>query len=174
VSDQRVIVGKITGAHGIRGWVKVHSFTDPMDAVLDYAGWQVQRGDKTLELDVLNSRMQGKGLAVQLKGCDDRNMAETFAGLEISVARTELAQLDTGEYYWSDLIGLTVVNQDGIELGQISSFMETGANDVLVVKAPDNDAWQQKERLLPYLPEQVVLSVDLTTKRMRVDWDPAF
>lgn len=174
MSEERVIVGKITAAHGIRGWVKVHSFTDPADAILDYQGWQVQRGASALELEVTDSRQQSKNLIVQLKDCRDRNLAETFVGLDISVARSELAQLDAGEYYWSDLVGLKVINQDGILLGVIGSFMETGANDVLVVDAPADDAWQQKQRLLPYLPDQVVLSVDLANREMRVDWDPAF
>lgn len=173
-SAERVVVGKITAAHGIKGWVKVHSFTEPSDAILDYQGWQVQRGQQLTELEVLASQPQGKGLIVKLKHCDDRNLAESFAGLDISVARSELPQLDAGEYYWSDLIGLSLTNQDGVNLGVLTAFMETGANDVMIVKAPDDDAWQQKERLLPYLPEQVIVSVDLVNRQMKVDWDPAF
>jgi 16S rRNA processing protein RimM len=113
-------------------------------------------------------RLQGKGLVVKLRGCDDRAEAAKLLGADIAVWRNQLADdLAPGQYYWADLEGLRVVTQSGVELGRLDHLFATGANDVMVVRG-------ERERLVPYLPEQVVKEVDLRTGVMRVEWDPEF
>ena len=118
------------------------------------------------EIAVLNGREQGKTIVAQLEGCDDRNLAETYHGIEVAIAQSQLPKLGKGEFYWRDLIGLSVVNQAGEQLGQIKKLMETGANDVLVVKQP-----QGGELLIPYVPDYSVINVDLAAGEMLVDWE---
>jgi 16S rRNA processing protein RimM len=118
-------------------------------------------------------RRQGQGIVVRLKGINDRNLASTYSGAEIRVRTAELPELPEGEYYWHQLEGLSVVTQNDECLGKVHHLMETGANDVLVVRATA-DSIDQRERLIPYLPDQVLKEVDLNAARIVVDWDPEF
>ncbi len=111
--------------------------------------------------------VQGKGLVAKLKGCDDRESARDLIGALIQVRRGDLAELEPGEFYWADLLGLKVETLSGTELGAVDNLLETGANDVLVVRG-------DRERLIPFLQGQVVHDVDLDKQRIRVDWDPDF
>jgi len=169
-SDNRVELGRINGAYGVHGWVKVFSQTRPMEDILNYRVWQLESrpgsGDSTT-VQLLAGRRQGKGIVAQISGCSDRDQAAAMRGIRISVAADELATLDEGEYYWRDLIGLTVNNQQGIELGRVSDLLETGNNDVLVVKG-------ERERLIPYLPGSSVVRVDIAAGSILVDWDADF
>ena len=167
--EQRfVTLGRITGAHGIKGWVKVLSETSPRANIVQYSPWYLVRGGRHEEWKVQDGRMQGKSVVAKLTGCNDRDMAEGLAGLEIRIRRDQLPPAtEPGEFYWADLVGLAVRTLDGVELGRIDQLFETGANDVIVV---DGD----RERLIPYLWEQVVREVDLQQGVMRVDWDPDF
>ena len=107
-------------------------------------------------------------MVIKLEGCNDRNQAEALVGAKIAVYRNQLPQLEgPGHFYWADLKGLQVVNTAGVELGVVDYLLETGANDVLVVKG-------DQERLIPYLWKQVVQDVDLSAKRILVDWDADF
>lgn len=168
--DEMVVVGNIGSAYGIKGWVKVHSYTDPIDNILHFSviflrdpkpvsSWSARK--------IRHGRVHGKGIVIQLEGVDDRNQAELLRGMEIGVPREQLPEPEEGEYYWVDLIGLKVLTIDGIDLGVIDSFMETGANDVLVVKG-------ERERLIPYVMGHVVKDIDLEQGVMQVDWDPEF
>lgn len=165
-----VELGHINGAFGVHGWVKVYSQTRPMEDILKYRQWQLEMrpgsGIRTT-VKVLEGRRQGKGIVARISGCSDRDQAAAMRGISISVAATELEALEDGEYYWRDLIGLTVRNLQDVELGRVSSLLETGNNDVLVVKG-------DRERLIPYLPGNSVLEIDLATGRMQVDWDADF
>ncbi|MCW9083077.1 MAG: ribosome maturation factor RimM, partial [Colwellia sp.] len=105
---------------------------------------------------------------------DDRDEAQALVGSEILTSENSLPDLPQGEYYWRDLIGMNVVTTQGYDLGVVSDMMETGANDVLVVKANLNDGFSKKERLIPYLFEEVVESVSIENKQICVDWDPGF
>lgn len=173
-NDGRLVIGRITGCYGIKGWVKVHAYTEPMENFLDYTGWTVRRRgvDEAVEFDA--GRRQGKGLVAHIRGVDDRNQAETYRGLEVSVAADELPTLEEGEYYWHQLEGLQVWCPSGEELvllGEVDYLIDTGANDVLVVR-PSEGSIDQRERLIPWLPERTVSRVDLEAGRIEVDWYP--
>lgn len=169
----RFVLGKIVSVHGVRGAVKVYSHTDPLDNVLDYAEWSLNRGSEQRTVSVLGGRVQGRVLVVNLKGIDDRNKAEELVDFEISIASDALPELEDGDFYWHQLEGLQVVNQEGQLLGKVDHLLETGSNDVMVVK-PCAGSVDQRERLLPYLPGQFVIKVDLETQVMQVDWDAEF
>jgi len=172
-SNEHLIVGKITAVYGIKGWVKIFSHTDPMENIFNYKPWLVNVGGVLKPLEVETSKRHGKGLVAKLVGVDDRDIARKYCGLDISVAASQLPVLDAGEYYWSQLQDLLVYTESDQLLGKVSHLLETGSNDVLVVKGTA-DSIDQKERLLPYLPDQVIKNIDLETGTMRVDWDPEF
>ncbi|QIB66857.1 ribosome maturation factor RimM [Kineobactrum salinum] len=171
-ADERIVIGRITGCHGIKGWVKVHSYTEPQENFLAYSGWMVQRrgGLQAVEFDA--GRRQGKGLVAHIKGVDDRNQAELFQGLEVSVEGGQLPALEEGDYYWRQLQGMQVwcgPEDEQVLLGTVDYLIETGANDVLVVKACEG-SYDQRERLVPWLPGSTVTRVDKQAGRIEVDW----
>lgn len=171
-ADELIVLGKIFSVHGVRGEVKVYSFTDPLDNVLDYPRWTLTRDGEVKQVEVASGRVQGKFLVVKLKGLDDRDVARTYAGFEIRVPESELPELEEDEFYWHQLEGLSVINQDGQLLGKVDHLLETGANDVMVVR-PCTGSLDDRERLLPYT-EQCVQAIDLDAGEMRVDWDADF
>jgi len=161
---QPVILGRVVGLFGVRGWVKVHSYTEPREALLEYRGWLLGRDGDWQPVEVAEGRQHGKGIVVRLQGIEDRDAAAELLGSEIGVDRDALPEAEDGRYYWADLEGLTVVHRDGTELGKVAYLMATGANDVLVVDGPD-------ERLIPFVPGTVILDVDLAAGVIRVDWE---
>ncbi len=167
VQQQRIGVGKITGVFGVKGWVKVFSDTSPRENILAYSPWHLEKGNENKLVKVINGRLQGKAIVAQLEGVDDRDQAELLAGWHISIARQQLPSIGTNEYYWSDLIGLKVSTVDDQDLGIVDYLLETGANDVLVIKG-------DRERLIPFLQDQTVLKIDLEAGEIQVDWDPDF
>lgn len=169
---ERLIVGRIGAAYGIKGWVKIHSFTEPMDNLLNYGQWWIKRKGEWQPLAIDAGHRHGKGLVAHIEGVDDRNAADVFKGGEIGVSSELLSTLEDGDYYWHQLLGLQVWSSDEF-LGQVDHLIETGANDVLVVRACEGSR-DKRERLVPWLPESVVTSVDLNAKRIEVDWDPEF
>jgi 16S rRNA processing protein RimM len=172
--EEQITLGKVGAVYGIKGWLKIHSFTDDPDAILDYFPWSLKLGNKTQSVEVTDWRKHNNGLIVKLANFDDRDQAQTLVGSDILVQPDALPELPEGEFYWRDLITMSVVNSQGYDLGVVSDILETGANDVLIVKANSKDAFGKKERLIPYLVDQVVKSVDLETKKINVDWDPGF
>jgi 16S rRNA processing protein RimM len=166
--DDYLIVGRINGLFGVRGWVKVYSHTEPRDNILSYRNWYLRDGNAWRQVELAEGRLHGKGVVARLSGCDDRDVAAALIGSEIAIRRQQLQQAASGEYYWADLIGLEVQTKDGVELGRVDHLMETGANDVLVVRQG------KRERLIPYIRDQVVCEIDLAGKRLVVDWDPDF
>lgn len=166
-TPELVVVGKISGVYGVHGWVKVFSYTEPLENILGYAPWYLQTKGEWNQVAVLEGKRHGKGLIVQLDASPDRDIARSLVKSDITVERSQLKETQDDEYYWLDLIGLEVVTTSGQALGKIESLMETGANDVLVVKG-------ERERLIPYVPDEVVIEVDLKQRIMRVDWDPDF
>jgi len=172
--ENQITLGKVGAVYGIKGWLRIHSFTDETDAILDYFPWSLKLGNNTQTVDITDWRKHNKGLIVKIAGIDDRDDAQALVGSEILTNESALAELPQGDYYWRDLIGMAVVTTKGYDLGVVSDMLETGANDVLVVKANLNDGFSKKERLIPYLLEQVVESVSIGNKQICVDWDPGF
>lgn len=166
-AENLVVVGKITMPYGIKGWVKIYSYTDPIDNILHYQPWQLCRQNQCESAKVVEGRVHGKFIVAQLAHVTDRNAAERMRGLEIAVPRDQLPEAGEGEYYWIDLQGLEVISVSGQSLGKVDSVMETGANDVLVVKG-------DRERLIPYVKNSVVREVNLDQGTILVDWDVDF
>ncbi|MDM1695308.1 ribosome maturation factor RimM [Thiopseudomonas alkaliphila] len=171
-SNNLVVLGKIGAVHGVRGEVKIHSFTDPMENLLDYPVWTLRSAGVLKQVKLESARFQGKGLVARIQGLDDREEARTLTGYEICVAVDELPELAEGEFYWHQLEGLKVINQAQQLLGKVDHLLATGANDVLVVK-PCVDSLDDRERLLPYT-EHCVLAVDLAAEVIQVEWDADF
>ena len=161
--SKRLAVGKITGAHGIRGWVKVFSYTDPVENILNYSPWQIFSQGQWREVKVLDGRVQGKGVVAQIEGITDRNAAELMREVPIEVARDALPEADDGEFYWDELAGLAVLNREGVSLGIVSHLFETDAHPILVTVDGDT------ERMIPFV-ETFIDEVDLENRRVMVDW----
>ncbi|WP_236176991.1 ribosome maturation factor RimM [Pseudomonas qingdaonensis] len=171
-ADDLIVVGKIFSVHGVRGEVKVFSFTDPIENLLDYRNWTLRREDVVKQVELVSGRSTQKDLVAKLKGLDDRDEARLLSGYEICISRSLLPDLTEDEYYWYQLVGLKVINQDEQLFGTVDHLLETGANDVMVVK-PCVGSLDDRERLLPYTG-QCVLKVDLAAGEMRVEWDADF
>ncbi len=168
-----VVVGKLLGPYGIKGWIKVYSHTHPMENIGSYNPLWVNRAGDWQPIKLLQVKLHGKGVIAQIEGCNDREQVPQFSGLELAIKREQLPELANDEFYWSQLIGLKVVNKANECLGAIDHLLETGANDVLVV-VPCDGSVDQTERLIPYVWEQVVLGVDLQQKQVTVDWASDF
>ncbi len=165
--DDLLILGRISGIYGVRGWVRVFSYTDPRDAILGHAPWEIHIGGQWRTVPLEGGRPHGKGLVAKLAGWDDRDEVRALIGATIAIPRDRLPPLPEGEYYWADLIGLEVIDQDGKRLGRVATLMETGAHDVLVVRDEAGE-----ETLIPYVQGPVVKRIDLAAGRMDVEWWP--
>ena len=159
-----VIMGRIASAHGIRGWIRIQPFTEYVDSLLEYQTWWIggEQGPWR-EIKVGACEVHSKTLAALLPDCPDRNAAEKLKGLLIAVPRANLPKPVEGEYYWTDLIGLAVVNEAGVRLGVVTKLLETGANDVLCVQGDDG------EILIPFVAT-AIKQVDITNNTILVDW----
>jgi 16S rRNA processing protein RimM len=165
--QQHIGVGKISGVFGVKGWVKVFSFTDPRENILTYSPWLLKKGDETKIVNVVDGQLQGKTIVAQLAGVNDRDQAADLMGWDIFISQDQLPKAAKGEYYWSELIGLNVETIDGVQLGVVDSLLETGANDVVIVQG-------ERERCIPFLKGQTIINVDLDAGQIIVDWDPEF
>ncbi|MCP4010069.1 MAG: 16S rRNA processing protein RimM [Proteobacteria bacterium] len=166
MADKSVILGKITGVQGVRGWLRVFSHTRPLENIFQFKHWKL-RDDSggVISRTVVEHKHQGKKILVKLQGVDERTAAEGLVGLEIFINEDQLPAL-TDEYYWRELIGLTVKDIHGVELGEIIDLMETGSNDVLLLKDSNG-----KSLAIPWLPE-VVIKVDIEQSFLIADWEP--
>ncbi|WP_299873695.1 ribosome maturation factor RimM [uncultured Cocleimonas sp.] len=172
-SNDYIILGEISGVHGIKGWVKVFSHTSPREQITEYKEWFIKRrGDDWKPIKVVDGKKQGKNIIALLENTHYRDQAEAFVGSEIAIHKDQLKELAEGQYYWRDLIGLSVETKEGEKLGIIDWLFDTGSNDVLIVK--DTDGTEIKERMLPYIMGDVIQSIDLEKSLMIVDWDPEF
>lgn len=175
MSNEKILtLGKVGAVYGIKGWLKIHSFTDIPEAIFDYSPWSLNLGGKKQSATITDWRKHNNGLIAKVAGIEDRDQAQSMVGYEIEVSSEVLPELPDGDFYWKDLMGMNVVTSNGYDLGVVSDMMETGANDVLVVKANLNDGFGKKERLIPYLMDQVIISVSRENKQISVDWDPGF
>ncbi len=162
---RRIPVGRISGVFGIRGWVRVFSYTEPRGNVLQYSPWLVTLPDGPRPFAVRDGHAHGAGVVAALAGVDTREAAAALIGCELEVERAALGEPAAGQYYWADLEGLAVVTRAGVPLGTIRRLIATGANDVLEVVG-------ERRHLLPFVPGRVVLEVDLPGRAVVVDWDP--
>jgi 16S rRNA processing protein RimM len=169
-----VVVGRLTTPYGLKGWIKVHSFTEPRENLLGYRNCQINRQGVWQALEVEAGKEHGNGLIMKLKGIETPEQARLYSGSDLAVPVSELPPLQDDEIYWRQLEGLRVISEPGeVLLGTIDHLFETGANDVVVVK-PCAGSIDDRERLIPYLLERVVKSIDLPAGVMKVDWDPEF
>ena len=163
-------MGHIVGPYGLSGWIKVFPYTEQIDGLADYPAWWLGSGDgEWHNFRVDASGVHGNRLTALLEHCADRNAAAELKGLQIAIPRSQLPALsNSGKdgYYWSDLIGLEIINQQGEALGKVTGLLETGANDVLQVQSLNEPGM---ERLIPFI-SQVIVKVDLQACRITVDW----
>ena len=172
---QIMVVGRITTVFGVRGWVKVHSYTEQVEVLCSYKPWLIATASGIQQLEIDDWRRHGESLVVHIKDIDDRDLAQTWCGNDILVDKGNFPDLNTDDYYWHQLEGLAVIahhEDQQVRLGVVKSILETGANDVLVVKG-DSESIDREERLIPYVDEFVV-KVDLAEQKIDVSWDPAF
>ena len=174
-ADEKLIIGKVSGVYGVHGWIKVFSETDPREGIAGYNPWYLAKDNQGAggwrEYELETCRPHARTIIAKLAGVDDRDAAMQLIGALISIRPEQLRGLGKDEYYWRDLIGLRVVNSEGVELGTVRRLLETGANDVLVVSSGEPGA---REHLLPWTPGRAILEVDLDHGVMRVDWDANF
>ncbi len=159
-----VVLGRISGLYGVKGWVRVFSYTEPREAILDYRECLIGRDGNWESGQIAEGRKHGKTVVVRMAAIGDRDSAALLIGSDIAVERGALPAPKPGEYYWADLEGLKVVHRDGRELGAVAYMMATGAHDVMVVQG-DN------EILIPFVPEEIILDVDLAKGLIQVDWE---
>ena len=163
-ADSPILLGRVSGLFGVRGWIKIHSHTSPRENILHYKTWTLEQHGKSTQHTPREGKKQGKGVIAWLEGFEDRSAAETLVGAEIYIQHDQLQPLELDEYYWSDLIGCELFNRQQESLGTVTELMETGANDVLVVRH------QGKDHLIPFV-DPWVIDVDLENQRIEVDWD---
>jgi 16S rRNA processing protein RimM len=144
--------------------VKVFSYTQPREAILEHRRWYLRQGAEWVPAGVSEGKRHGKTVIARLAGVDDRDQAAVRVGCDIAVARKDLPEIEEGTYYFTDLEGMRVVHRDGTELGTVAYMMETGANDVMVTEG-------ERERLIPFIKETVILDVDLEKNVISVDWE---
>ena len=166
-----VLVGSIGKPYGVKGWVKVNSYTEPSSNILHYRPWYLLAPGKEHPLssptEITGDRLCGQHLVVQLENCTTPESACFFTNHMIYVERQKFSLLAEKEYYWADLEGLKVYTCEKVYLGIIQAIFATGANDVLVVT-------DHKRYLIPFLLEKTIKSIDLEHQTMLVDWDPDF
>jgi len=159
-----VILGRIGAPFGVHGWLKVQSYTDPLEGIAGYPQWELHRGSSLGRRAVLEWKRAGSGVAVRLEGVDSREAAQALTGAEVRVERAELPPTAPGEYYWHDLVGLDAYSPAGAPLGRVAGVLDMPAHPVLVLEG-------DRERLVPLVRERLA-GVDLDAKRLTLDWHP--
>lgn len=157
-----VVLGKIGGAFGVLGWVRITSFTDPVENILEYDEWLIGGEGRWRPVEVEDGRVTGRGVLVKLAGLDTPEGARLQVGVEIGVKRSHMPQPAPGEYYWSDLEGLEAVTKEGDALGRIDHFRSTPSGTVAIVRG-------QREHWIPFVKDRIV-KVDLDARRIVFDW----
>ena len=169
--DDLVVVGKITTVYGVKGWVKVHSYTEPMENLLAYPRCYLQRDKRWEPLVFAAVKRHGSGLIAQIESVNDRDQARAYCQCAIAIPAAALPETEDDEFYWHQLQGLQVFtdrpDNGQLLLGKVHHMMETGANDVMVVQG-------ERERLIPYVMDEVVKKIDLDNRQITVAWDSEF
>lgn len=162
-----VVLGRFGRPQGLKGLVRVISFTDPESSILKYTPWHMQQNSMWVPVELTNSLTQNKSILVQVAGYVQREEVAQLTHIEIGVLRSRLPKLPSGEYYWHDLANMCVRNLSGVVLGHVEDVLPTGANDVLVVCG-------EKRHLIPYIPDMYIVSIDSEQRQIVVDWDEHF
>ena len=166
-TDSEIPLGYIAGVHGVRGWVRVHSYTEPREQVVAYRRWILRRNGERSDAEVTTGQAHGKSVIAKLAGVDDRDAAADLIGAEILMPRSGLPECGPREYYWADLAGMQVLDQAGNLLGEVDHLIETGAHDVLVLTG-------SPQRLIPFVLDSIVTDVDLEHRTITVTWDAGY
>lgn len=161
--ERLLTMGRLGAPYGVRGWLRVYSYTSPAENILRYQPWWVRLGGEWTALRPREGRPHGKGLVAQIEGYEDRDALRPLVGAEVAVERSQLEDPGEGSYYWADLIGLQVVNREGQELGRVDHLIDAGVHDVLVIRG-------ERERMVPFVRGRFVDEVDLAAGRIVVDW----
>lgn len=159
--SETLVIGRVGGPYGIKGWVRLISYADPREAIFEYGTFSSPRGEMVLE----QGRPHGKGLVAKFEGVEDRTTAESIRNVDLVIAKSDLPDLENGDYYWHDLVGLQVIGAEGVALGTVRELLATGAHDVLVVAGEDG-----QKHLIPFVMDEIVQEVDLSSATMRVAW----
>lgn len=162
-----IVIARFGRPHGIKGFVTVHSFTEPRDNVLKYANWHAFINNKWQPIKLLRAEVQNKAIIAQIEGYPERELVTRLTNIEIAVQQAQLEELKPGEYYWHQLVGMNVINREGELFGKVIEIIPTGANDVLVVEG-------NKRHLIPYLLGKFILNIDINQQLITVDWDMDF
>ncbi len=162
-ADQYVLAAKLGAVHGLRGYLKLHSFTEPFDNIVKYRPWFIDSGTAYQVMVCDQYQRQAKGLIVHFEGLNSREVTEHLCNKELYIQRKQLPPLKKGDYYWQELVGLRVENKDGVVFGVVTSMLATGANDVLYIEG-------EKIHCVPYLPKQVIKHVDKVLGVIVIDW----
>jgi 16S rRNA processing protein RimM len=166
-AGRAVVLGRVSGLFGVKGWLKVHSYTEPRDSILHYRYWYLQGpgdGVESCQVAVAEVKQHGKAIIVRFDGIEDRDAAAEFLDWDITIPRDCLPAPASGQYYWSDLEGMQVVHRDGRKLGKVAYLLATGVHDVMVVQG-------NKEVLVPFVMGTVILDVDTASGVVSVDWE---
>lgn len=165
--SSHVVIGQINGMYGVHGGLRVFSYTSPRERIFSYRPWFLKRNAAWIAADIVSGREQGKGLVVFLEGVNDREQARGLLGSEIAVTREQLPPLPAGEYYWSDLLDMEVIDLQGRLLGKVVDIQETGANDIMVIQG-------ERKLMIPWVTDDIIKQVDIETGRICVDWDTGY
>ena len=175
-ASDRIVVGHLTAVYGLKGWLKVRSYTEPPEQLFTYGPWLLNTAKGAETATVEHWQRHNKGFIVKMAGVNDRQQAKPLCSVAITIEKTQLAPLDAGQYYWHQLQGLRVISQynsEETDLGTVKELFPTGANDVLVVESDDRSI-DQRQRLIPYVVNQYVKMVDIDGGAIYVEWDPDF
>lgn len=170
MTKKKVLVGSIGKPYGVKGWVKINSYTEPVNNILSYQPWYLEAPGKAssfTQIEIIDNRLHGQQIVVLFANCTAPESASRYTNYKIYVDREKFFPLAEQEYYWTDLEGLKVYTCDNTYLGIIQAIFATGANDVLVIT-------DKKRHLIPFLLDQTIKSIDLENKTMIVDWDAEF
>ena len=164
-NDKKILLGKITGVHGIKGWLKIQSFSSPPENILEYPSWIINNHGEEDSYSIERGRKHHNKIIVKLEKIDDRTIAESLINSKIQILRSDLPKLPNENYYWSDLVGLSVLNSEEKVIGKIESLIETGANDVMVI----NNAKDERV-LVPFVMHEIIKEVNVKLKYIKIDW----
>lgn len=168
-NSKYVVVGRLGRPYGLKGWQHLQTFTQPPENIFEYKGWYVLHKKLWQPVKLAEYKLHGSTWIIHLEGINTKEEAALYSNFSIAVLRNELPRLEEGEYYWSDLEGLSVFTKEGLSLGKIEYLYENTGQDIMAVKSA-LPGQQSKERHIPFIWEETVLEVDIIENKVIVDW----